>query len=215
MHADAAGEGLLSPVCTADTFARHNRRTMDRRLAMAALACWPAAPLLATEEEGARPRLRISAAQLYEALSARFPVRLGFGGVLELQVSAPRLLLLPARNKLGAALQAQIAGLPRQQGTAGELEIVFAPRYEPSDQTVRGREAEILDLRWPGLPPETLQSLRALLPAMAQQVGELVLHRMAPRELALPETMGFEPGELQVDPDGVTIFFRPKPRPPG
>ena len=182
---------------------------------MAALACWSAAPLLVAQEESARPRHKVSAAELYEALSARFPLRLALGGVLELQVSAPRLLLLPARNKLGAALQAQIAGLPRQQGTAGELEIVFAPRYEASDRTVRGREPEILDLRWPGLPPETVQSLRALLPALAYQLGELVLHRMSERELALPETMGFEPGELQVEEDGVTIFFRPKPKPAG
>ena len=143
------------------------------------------------------------------AIAARFPVRLAFGGLLELQVDAPRLLLLPARNKLGAALQAQLAGLPMPPA---ELEIVFALRYEPSDRTVRGRDPEILDVRWPGAPPETLQALQGVLPALAQQLGEVVLHRMSPRELALPETMGFEPGDLQVTEDGLTVLFRPKAR---
>lgn len=176
---------------------------------MGALVCWPAGRLLAADEDNATPRQRISAAQLYEALAARFPVRLAFGSLLELQVSAPRLLLLPARNKLGAALQAQLGGLPMP---AAELEIVFALRYEPSDRTVRGRDPEFLDVRWPGAPPETLQVLRGVLPALAQQLGEVVLHRMSPRELALPETMGFEPGDLQVTEDGLTVLFRPKAR---
>lgn len=183
---------------------------------MGALVCWPAGRLLAADEEAGRPRHKISAAQLYDALAARFPVRLAWGGLLELQVSAPRLLLLPARNKLGAALQAQLAGLPRQQqGQAAELEIVFALRYEPTDRTVRGRDAEILDFRWPGAPPEMQQALQGMLPALAQQIGEVVLHRMSARELALPDTMGFEPGDLQVTGDGVTVLFRPKAQPRG
>jgi hypothetical protein len=183
---------------------------MDRRLVIAAFACWPAGGLLA-QGEAPPPRHRISAAQLYETLSARFPKRLSLGGMLEVEVSAPRLLLLPARNKLGTALQARLQGLQAQQGAA-EMEIVFGLRYEPADQTVRARSPELLDLRWPGMPPETLRALQGVLPGLAQQLGELVLHRMTARELALPDTMGFEPGELQVTDDGVTMFFRPKQR---
>src|SRR4051812_3848634 len=85
--------------------ARAKIRGMDRRLLIAALACCPAARVLAQGDE--RPRYRISAAQLYEALSARFPMRLGMPGLLELQVSAPELLILPTRNKLGASLRVQ------------------------------------------------------------------------------------------------------------
>ena len=182
---------------------------------MGALACWPAGRLFAADEAEPRPRHRISAAELYEALSARFPQRLPLGGLLQVQVSAPRLLLLPARNKLGAALQVEIAGLPAAQGMAAELEVVFGLRYEPTDRTVRGREPEFLDFRWPGMDRESLRAIRGLLPALAQQLGEVVLHRMSERELALPETMGFEPGELRVTDEGVTVFFRPKTSPPG
>lgn len=183
--------------------------TMDRRLLLAALACWPAAALPA-QHEAPRPRHKVSAGELYKVLSARFPLRLGFGGILELQVSAPRLLLLPSRNRLGAALQAQASGPSLQALPAGEVELVFALRYEPGDRSIRAYRPEILDVLWPGAPPETLQALQSVMPAMARHVGELVLHRFTPRELALPDTMGFEPEEITVVDDGLVVFFGPK-----
>lgn len=186
-------------------------RTMDRRLLLAALACWPAGPLLAAEDPP-RPRHKIGAGTLYEALSARFPLRLGAPGLLELQVSAPRLLLLPVRNKLGAELVVQVGGAQLPRVPAGEMEVLFSLRYEPSDRSLRAHEAEILDLRWPGMPPEALPSLKGVLPAMARQMGEVVLHRFTPRELALTDTMGFDPAEIRVVDDGVVIVFAPKPR---
>jgi hypothetical protein len=184
---------------------------MDRRLAIAALACWPLPPLWAQNGQP-RPRHKISAAQLYDALSRRFPLRFRLGRLLELEVSAPRLLLLPARNKIGAGLSAYASGAQFQQGEPGELDLVFAVRYEPSDQTVRGHAPEIVDLRWRGLPPEGREVLQGLVAAMARDVGEVVLHTFSQRELALPDTMGFEPQELQVVDDGVVILFGPKAR---
>jgi hypothetical protein len=184
---------------------------MDRRLVITALACWPLGGLRA-EEEAPRPRHKISAGQLYEALSARFPLRFGFGGLLQLQVSAQRLLLLPARNQLGAALLAQVSGPQVPQSQAGELELVFALRYEAADQTIRAHGPQVLDLRWPGLPPDTLQAVQALLPAMGNRIGEVVLHRFTPRELIVADTMGFEPETITVADDGLVILFGPKPR---
>lgn len=182
--------------------------TMKRRLFVTALACWPACGALAGDDPP-RPRHRISAGQLHQALSARFPVRFGLGGLLELQVSAPRLHLLPARNRLGAGLVAQLGGL---QVPAGELDVLFALRYEAADRTLRAHGLEILALRWPGLPPATLQALQGALPTVARDaVGEFVLHRFTPRELALADTMGFEPEQVTVVDDGVLVLFGPKP----
>lgn len=187
--------------------------TMNRRLMMAALACSPTAPLSA-QDETSRPRHKISAGELHEALSARFPVRFGVPGLVELQVSAPRLLLLSTRNQLGATLLAQVGGRELQQIHAGEVDVVFAVRYAASDQTLRAHHPEILGLRWPGLPPETRQTLQRLLPALAREaVGELVLHKFSSRELALADTMGFEPETIAVLDDGLLIVFGPKRRP--
>jgi hypothetical protein len=182
---------------------------MHRRLVLTALACCPGAPLLA-QDETARPRQKISAAALYDALSARFPLRFALAGLLQAEIDAPRLLLLPARNELGAALRLQLAGLQLGQSRAGEMDLVFSPRYEPRDRSLRARDPRILEVRWPGLPPETTQALQDLLPAMTRQMGDLVLHRFTERELALPDTMGFAPRELQVLDDGLLVLFGPK-----
>jgi hypothetical protein len=123
------------------------------------------------------------------------------------------LLLLPARNQLGAALRAEATGPALGAVPAGEIDIVFGLRYEPSDRTVRARDPEILDLRWPGLPREALQAMRGALQSAARDMGELVLHTFTQRELALPDTMGFEPDEIRVLHDGVLVLFGPKRRP--
>lgn len=187
---------------------------MRRRLLLAALGCCPATAALAQDADGPRPRHKIAAAQLYEALSARFPLRLGAAGLLQLQISAPQLLLLPARSKIGATLQAQASGPALRRAEAGEADLVFSLRYANEDRTIRAYQPEIIDLRLPGMPPDGVQRLKALLPAFTRDaVGEVVLHRLTPRELALPDTMGFAPEKLTVVEDGVLIEFGPKQRP--
>jgi hypothetical protein len=185
--------------------------TMHRRLLLTALAAWPAARAIA--QDNARPRHKVSAAQLHAALSERFPLQLGIGGLLELRVSAPSLHLLPARNRIGAGLVAEVGGLPLQQAP-GELDVLFTVRYEPSDKTIRARDPELAGLRWPGLPPEIVQALQRILPSMAREaLDEVVLHAFTPAELSLPDTMGFEPDKVTVVADGLLVTFAPKRRP--
>jgi hypothetical protein len=94
----------------------------------------------------------------------------------------------------------------------GALDVVFGLRYERTDQTVRAQQMEVLDVRMPGLSADSLQALRTVLPQLFRDaVGELVLHKFSQRELALPETMGFEPATLTVLADGVVVGFAPKP----
>jgi hypothetical protein len=185
---------------------------MDRRLLLAALGCWPAGRLFAQGGEP-RPRRKVSAAELYEALSRHFPTRVGMEGLLQMEVSAPGLLLLPARNKLGASLAAQPSGPGRPLLQAGEIDVVFALRYEREDRSIRGHDAEVLDVRLPGMPPEFMRMLRQHLAQSAREgFGEVLLHQFSERELALPDTMGFEPGKLTVLADGLLVEFAPKPR---
>jgi len=185
---------------------------MDRRLALRALACLPAAPAFA-QAPAPGPRHKISAAQLHSAMSDRFPLRMGMAGLLDVQVNAPALLLLSSRNLLGATLQARVSSLQLQQAQAGEVDVAFALRYERADQTVRAHGLEVLDLRWAGLTEEMQQALRRVLPVLAREAfGEIVLHKLTARELALADTMGFEPEKLTVLDDGLMVEFGPKQR---
>ena len=177
---------------------------------IAAAAAWPAA-VLPAQDDSARPRHKISAAALHQALSARFPLRFGLTGILGIEVSAPRLHLLASRNLLGAGLVAQASGIQLQQPQKGEMDLVFALRYEAADRTLRAHRPEILDLRLPGMARESVQALQRLLPDLArEEIGEVILHKFTPSDLALADTMGFEPDKITVQDDGLVIFFGPK-----
>ncbi|MEJ7931649.1 DUF1439 domain-containing protein [Ramlibacter sp. AN1015] len=183
---------------------------MDRRLVTAALLCMPG-PLLATTDDP-RPRHKVPAAELHQALTSRFPVRVGVPGLIFVEVSAPRLHLLPARNRLGAGLQADIVSASGRL-PPGDLDVTFSLRYEGADRTLRAHQMTLLDLRWPGMPPEWTGLVRDALSTMGgDTVGEIVLHTFSSSELALPETMGFQPGRLTVVGDGLVVEFEPKTR---
>jgi hypothetical protein len=108
---------------------------------------------------------------------------------------------------------AELSSRGRLQPEAGEMDVVFALRYEAADQTVRAHDLEILDLRWPGLPPQTRETLQLLLPRIAREaVGEVVLHRFSQRDLALADTMGLQPEQMTVVDDGLVVVLGPKPR---
>jgi hypothetical protein len=184
---------------------------MRRRPLVIALAASPLAAVAARAQEAA-PSRKVSAATLHDALSARFPQRLGVVGVLELRVSAPHLLLLPARNKLGATLLLQAQGASLRQPESGEVDLVFALRYEATDRSLRAHEPEVLDLRVSGLSADGAQVFRRVLPRLAREaMGDIVLHRFTPRELALADTLGIEPDAITVEHDGIVVGFVPKP----
>ena len=49
-------------------------------------------------------------------------------------------------------------------------------------------------------------------PALAEQtLLEVVVHRMRPQDLALPDSLGLQPGSITVTSEGLTIGFEPKP----
>lgn len=184
---------------------------MNRRLFALLLAHWPAAGLLAADA-APRPRHKISAGELHAALAARFPLRFGLAGWLQVRATDAGLLLLPARNLLGATLRVHVSGQQLAEPATGEADLAFALRYQAADRTLRGHRLEVLDLRWPGLPDETRHALQALLPAMVREaLGEVMLHRFSERELALADTMGFEPRAFTVTHDGLLIEFAPRP----
>lgn len=186
---------------------------MHRRLLTIALAAWPATRLLA-QPQARRPRQKIPASQLFEALSARFPLRLAAPGLLQLELSAPALLLLTTRNKIGAALQLELGGPALRDRVRGQVDLLFSLRYEATDRTLRARDPEVDSLRVPGLDPDAADAVESVTRSLLAGIpGEVVLHRFTQRELALPDTMGFEPGRLTVLDDGVEIEFSPKPRP--
>jgi hypothetical protein len=103
------------------------------------------------------------------------------------------------------------AGPALRRSYRGSFDVDFALRYEPSDQSIRAHELRVHSFRLPGLPPQTLMLLDAYGQALAEQaLLEVVLHRLRPGDLALADTMGLQPGDITVTPEGLVIGFVPK-----
>ncbi|HCL85200.1 MAG TPA: DUF1439 domain-containing protein [Comamonadaceae bacterium] len=175
--------------------------------ALAALCVLPGCASAAT------PRYTISARELQQALATRFPRRYPLGGVFEVELQAPALKLLPERNLLNAVMDLQAVGLLLQgKAPSGVLDVDFGLRYEPSDRTIRADRLQINALRLQGLPPALGQNLtRYGVPLAEQALQDVVLHQLRPKDLALADTLGVQPGAIRVTPAGLVVDLANRP----
>jgi hypothetical protein len=186
---------------------------MKRRLLISAAA------LLAIQLAGcsmapahaAQPSYKISMAQLERVMARRFPRRYPVRGVIDLDIDLPRLRLLPAANRVGAQIAMRASGPLLKRASNGSIDLDFALRYEPSDRTIRAWEIAINHVDIEGLRPDAAQLLDAYVRASASEsLLELVVHQLQPKDLALADTMGLEPGDITVAEDGLAVGFVPK-----
>lgn len=162
----------------------------------------------------ALPHYKVSAAQLQAAVAQRFPLRYPVAGLLNLDVKVPTLRLLPALNRLGAQMAVEAAGPALAQRHQGTLEVGFALRYEATDRTLRAHQLRLVRLLFPSLPPGVVALLNTYGPALAERtLLEVVLHTLGPQDLALPDTLGMQPGSITVTNAGLIIGFVPKSPP--
>ncbi|MEO8121345.1 MAG: DUF1439 domain-containing protein, partial [Rhodoferax sp.] len=115
---------------------------MKRRLLLTATIrlALGTAIFLALPDARAQPRYTVSAEQLQQAAALRFPLRYPVAGLLNLDVQAPRLRLLPEQNRLSAEMAVEAAGPALERSHAGTFEMDFALRYEASDRTIRAHQ---------------------------------------------------------------------------
>ena len=178
------------------------------------LAAGAAAPKPGGAQAAGQPGYTVSTGQLEEAVASRFPLRYPVGGLLDLDVLAPRLRLLPALNRLGAEMQVQAMGPALGRSYSGNFDLDFGLRYEASDRTLRAHRLRVHSLRFPDLPPGPSALLDTYGPALARQaLGEVVLHTLRPQDLALPDAMGLQPGSITVTPRGLAVSFIATPPP--
>ena len=187
---------------------------MKRRLLLT-LPAWLALGSLACStslDRRNQPGYTVSAEQLQQAVAKRFPLRYPLGGLIDLNVLAPRLRLLPEVNRLGTDMIVEATGPALRRSYAGAFDLDFALRYEASDLTVRAHQLRVNSLRFPDLPSGPSEMLNAYGPKLAEQaLNEVVLHTLRPQDLALPSAMGLQPGSITVTAAGLAISFVSSP----
>ncbi|APW45011.1 hypothetical protein [Rhodoferax saidenbachensis] len=195
---------------------------MHRRFFLPMLLCLPlpglvwAAPERETEADAEdqppkQPSYKVSAAQLQAGVAQRFPLRYPVAGLMNLDVQVPTLRLLPALNRLNATMVVEAAGPALNRSHQGTLDVEFALRYEATDRTVRAHQLRLARLQFPSLQPSVVALLNTYGPALAERtLLEVVVHTLRPQDLALPDTLGMQPGSITVTNEGLTIGFVPK-----
>jgi hypothetical protein len=161
----------------------------------------------------AQPGHKVSAAQLQQVLAERFPLRYAVAGMLQLEVRTPLLRFLPEQNRLGSELAIEAAGQALRRPHTGAVELDFALRYEATDRTLRAHQIRVHAVRLPSLSRDAAALIDAYARASAERaLLEVVLHTLAPRDLALADTMGLEPSTITVVADGLVVGFAPRQR---
>ncbi len=192
--------------------------SMHRRFFISAAACgafghpaW-ASSSDADDPPGKPPGVTVSTAVLQGSVAQRFPIRYPVQGLLNLDLQAPTLSLLPAQNRLRAAMVVDAAGPALNRSHRGTFDLDFALRYEASDRTLRAHQLRVDRLRFPSLQPGVVELLNTYAPALAEQsLREVVLHHLQPQDLRMADAMGMQPGPITVTDAGLVISFVLKP----
>ncbi len=191
---------------------------MQRRLFFSAAVCASFGNLAranapdADDAPGKPPGVTVPTAVLQSSVAQRFPMRYPVQGLLNLDLQPPTLSLLPAQNRLRAAMVVDAAGPALNRSHRGTFDLDFALRYEASDRTLRAHQLRIDRLRFPSLQPGVVELLNTYAPALAEQsLREVVLHRLQPQDLRMADAMGMQPGTITVTDAGLVIGFVPKP----
>lgn len=191
---------------------------MQRRFFLSAAACAAfgnvarAATLEAGDPPGKPAGVTVPTAVLQRSVAERFPIRYPVQGLLNLDLQPPVLSLLPAQNRLRAAMVVDAAGPALNRSHRGTFDLDFALRYEASDRTLRAHQLRVDRLRFPSLQPGVVELLNTYAPALAEQsLREVVLHRLQPQDLRMADAMGMQPGAITVTDAGLVIGFVLKP----
>ena len=154
----------------------------------------------------------LSQADLQTIVAKSFPREYPMLGLVSITVQAPTLQFKPETNRINATMTAQLMGKVLPHRYDGGLDVDFALRYEPSDRTVRAVQLHFQNLQFPSLQPAVVELLATYGPALAAQaLQEVVLHQLKPQDLALPDTMGLQPGSITVTEQGLVVGFVNKP----
>jgi hypothetical protein len=179
---------------------------MKRRVVLPAIGL-----LLGMSRAAGQPSYKISAEQLQQTIRQRFPVRYKVEGLLNFDVQEPRLRLLPEENRIASEMLVDVAGPALRRSYKGALELDFALRYEPMDQSIRAHRLRVHSLRLSVLPQRTTEMIEAFGPKLAEEsLHEVVLHRLRPQDLALADVMGLQPATITVTSQGLVVGFESK-----
>jgi hypothetical protein len=138
----------------------------------------------------------------------QFPVDKRMMEIFDVNIKAPRISLLPERNRLGAVVDVRAKSILFVGSWQGQLKFDSALRWNPSDQTVRLNQVRVQDLVIDSADPLTRSAAERLGAAVAERLLEdMSLYTLPPERAAQLSAQGLRPAGVLVTSKGVQVNF--------
>jgi hypothetical protein len=178
------------------------------RLGCAVVACL----LAACSSLGGARVVAIPQDELARILDTQFPLDSRLMDVVDVQVDAPRLTLLPERNRLATELDVVTSERLYGRAYRGQITLDYGLRYDGPTQAIRLTEVRVNKLELEDGPadaamPPTLNRLGSLL--AEQMLNDLAVYRFTAEEAEALRRTGYAPGRLVVTARGLEITLLP------
>jgi len=175
---------------------------------LAACALQPPAP----------KKIAVSEARLAQLISSQFPFNSQLLEVLDVDVSAPRIVLDPTANRINTSMNLAVApdgilGLLTKQSYKGSLDLSYGLRFEPRDGSVRMADVQVVRFsidEVPRLMQRPIQRLGGKL--AAELLNDYVLYKLSAEDLQASKGWGYQPGAFQIEASGLSITLDPVER---
>lgn len=156
------------------------------------------------------PTVTLTQAELERLVERNFPIERALLEVFDVTVNAPRLSLLPERNRLAAVVHVRVRNRLLLSYWQGQLTFDAALRWEARDQTVRLSQVRVQDLALDNPAAANRSTVERLGAALAERVLEdSSLYRLTAERAAKLAQQGLAPSAVTVTSRGVEISFVP------
>ncbi|MFC7459965.1 hypothetical protein [Hydrogenophaga defluvii] len=153
----------------------------------------------------------VSEAQLAQRIAEQFPVRRRYLELFDLTLSAPRVRLIPAENRVGTRMDFALGDFwGGSRRFDGALSLSYGLRFEPSDASVRMTDVRVEAFDVPRLSGPMANQAQRLGALVAEHLlNDFSLHRFKPEDLQSAQRLGLRPGVLKVVPGGLQLELTP------
>ena len=163
-------------------------------------------------------KIAVSEARLAQLINSQFPFSSQLLEVLDVDVSAPRIVLDPAANRINTSMKLAVSpdgifGLLTNRSYKGDIDLSYGLRFEPSDGSVRMADVRVIRFGIDEVPRLMQRPIQRLGGTLAQELlNDYVLYKLSAEDLQATQGWGYKPGAFKIEPGGLSITLDPVER---
>ncbi|WP_312836191.1 hypothetical protein [Comamonas sp.] len=159
---------------------------------------------------GARS-IRISQAQLQQAVAAKFPLARSWQGMVVIQLQKPKVELLAQSNSLRAAFDIWVTEKLMGNEYPGQMTLDFGLAFHDADASIRLHNVRVQQLQMQGVPAAYQGMFQTYAPRLAEQVLQgLLVYELPASQRMLLQGLGYTVERMEVQEQGLRIVLAPK-----